>query len=81
MMNTHILLMVIAPNIKAPPALRGPPRGPSKQMMKKLNIEKNQATSHITYISLSYIWFTTKENKKGNKNKNEGCCAPKWLKV
>jgi len=71
MMNTHTLLMVIAPNIEAPPALWGPPCGPFKQMMKKLNIEKNQVTSHITYISLSYIWFATKENKKDLKNKNK----------
>jgi hypothetical protein len=62
-MDTHTLLMVLAPDIKAPPALRGPPCGPSKQMTKKLNIEKNQAALHILYISLSYLWFATKENK------------------
>ena len=47
-----------APTIKAPPALQGPLCGPSKQMIKTLNIEKDHTALHILYILLSY-WGCT----------------------
>jgi hypothetical protein len=67
--NTHTIFTVPAPTIKAPPAPRGPLCGPSKQMTKTLNIEKDHTALHILYILLSYIWFATKENKWDSKKK------------
>jgi hypothetical protein len=69
--DTHTLFTVPAPTITAPPVLQGPPCGPSKQMTKTLNLEKDHTALHILYISLSYIWFATKENKWDQKTKTK----------